>query len=131
MRIIAFWEEKSFFEKSFWCLFFVGVILFLFYHYRFEAFLSQEHNIQPYQEKPMKKAKSFEILQEIIQNAKHINIKTLNSNNNHISIQASGDFDALMQWFYFIESFAQNFILDFKISSNNGLNLEITFEIKE
>ncbi len=79
----------------------------------------------------MHQASAFEILNTIVESSKGVEIEALDFKNHQATIKVNGDFDALMQWFYMVENFKQNKILDFKIFENNGLNLEILLEIME
>ena len=138
MKFIAFWEQKSRPEKCFWGVFFAGVIVFLFYHFSFEALLENyraqktRQNLAIPIEKPLlPKTKASVLLEEILNKARALKITQIDSRQGIVNVKGNGEFAPLMRWFYFLESFRQVFILNFKFSYTGELEFEVAFEIRE
>lgn len=141
MKFLAFWEQKRRVEKCFWGVFFAGVIVFLFYHFSFESLLADYQNQKARQnlstpaenpiKKPLPKTKASVLLQEILTQARTLKITQIDSHQGVVNIKGSGEFAPLMRWFYFLESFNQVFILNFKFSYAGELEFEVVFEMRE
>ncbi|WP_104697014.1 MULTISPECIES: hypothetical protein [unclassified Helicobacter] len=136
-----FWDNKGLFEKFFWVLFFTFIILFLFYIFNFENlekyYFSIRQNPQSNLADSMMisdKQKLFysplEMVQQILKQSKILNIYNFNIFDNEITIAGQGDFDSVMELFHFIESYAQNFILDFYFYSASPFDFKIVFVSK-
>lgn len=139
----SFWDNKSLFEKIFWVLFFTFVALALFYILNLENlkkyyfFMQQKSQIKEraLQDFVEDKQKLFytplEMMQSVLRQSKTLNISYFDIFNNEITIVGEGNFDDVMRLVYFIESFAQNFILDFYFYSANPFDFKIVFISKE
>lgn len=134
-----FWNKKSDFEKVFWQVFFTFIVVVSFCLFHFEKwekyfFTLQDIKLLSSQQIEQKETlPSSEIIQILKNFSKHFEKTQFSINSNIVIVDGFGYFEDVIEFLYQIESFSQNFILDFYLyqKQNEKIGFKIIFMIKE
>lgn len=134
-----FWNKKSNFEKIFWQIFFtfIIVVFFCLLHFeKWEKYFFTLQDTKPLSTKNIESEKfipSSEIIQTLKNFSKSFEKIQFFIKDDIVVVDGFEKFENVMDFLYQIESFSQNFILDFYLyhKQNEKIDFKIIFVLRE